>query len=306
MSNPYYENSHNSGRHGNSSNDYYDDHQEIGSSYVHQHMEAHDGHRDMGYHMYHDEQMSIEKRRLCDILSLIDHLNALDKMKAIDAIGDVSVTDDAAEGSPVEESSIQDPTKKTRRRGHDRKNTSVWLTGLPCDTTVASLLAAITDIAPIGKIYATAVNKPDTKRGHQHAAAKIVFWTHEGAQCLRDAIMEKHLLLPSDHDPAGFRIPVFQWNRVKAEAPKADDSRSRVLLMKGPHVLVNEKFLRHFFDAKFRYDTEYVRVLRVTKRETTLEWAFGGYRYQAAVAFKLLRQEMDGDVTVSYTRDPCT
>ncbi|KAM0327937.1 hypothetical protein ACHAQA_005336 [Verticillium albo-atrum] len=184
-------------------------------------------------------------------------------------------------------------------------NTAVWLTGLPPDTTVASLLGAIALVGPIGKISATFVDGPDAEKGHPNAAATIIFWDRQGALRLKDAITKGRLTFPSsqvvDDRP---RILRFQWNRVKS-APRQDSVSSRVLVITGAHAIVNEAVLSEFFRSKLPYDTEFVHTTHVAKRSTTLTWGFGSFPGQSLAAIIVLRQEFGKYVQTRFGCDPC-
>ncbi|KAJ2891529.1 hypothetical protein MKZ38_000231 [Zalerion maritima] len=88
----------------------------------------------------------------------------------------------------------------------DDQNASVWITGLPRSTNHRTLLTAILGVGPSGKVFACVVNAPEPEKGHQDAAAKLVFFTHDAA--LKMVRINMFLC-----NGAPCRV---SWNRIKA------------------------------------------------------------------------------------------
>lgn len=89
------------------------------------------------------------------------------------------------------------------------ESTSLWLTGLPADTTTTGLMSMLGRFRPLGRIYATHISPPeDDKLPDGTSAAKVVFFRRKDAERL---FVRARLA-------GGFKI---RWNRtLVAEAPQ--------------------------------------------------------------------------------------
>ncbi|KAF6841930.1 hypothetical protein CPLU01_00023 [Colletotrichum plurivorum] len=172
----------------------------------------------------------------------------------------------------------------------DNLNTSVWITGLPPTCTCKTLLVAMAQVGRLGKIWSTVINPPNPKEGKFYAAAKVVFFTREGAERLIHSVEAGRLVV------AG-RRPLAIFNRIKS-APQKESLKSRVVIFEGPVALVNECKLKEWFLTKFTYQTESVQLFahNSTRNTNVLEWSFGSYRGQAEAAVIAVTKELDAIV----------
>ena len=106
--------------------------------------------------------------------------------------------------SPAYGGSICNP-KNWSKDVPDSLNTVIWITGLPAKTETAALLNAMLGVGRLGKIWACVINRPLPYRGHVDAAAKIQFFTHDGAEKL---VLRNMFLC----NGAACRV---SWNRIK-------------------------------------------------------------------------------------------
>ncbi|KAK1729074.1 hypothetical protein CaCOL14_007868 [Colletotrichum acutatum] len=182
----------------------------------------------------------------------------------------------------------------------DNENTALFITGLPANCDHTLLLKAVAGCAPVGKVYATVINAPKPIEGRLLTAAKLVFFSRAGAENCFRAIKQRRLIV------GGLR-PRVVWNRIKSAA-QPNNSRSRVILIRGPSELVRRDVLDRWFSKKFSYQTEDVLERRVPQAGVTvLEWRFGSFRAQAEAATMFMcENELDGTkLEWRWGVDPC-
>lgn len=181
----------------------------------------------------------------------------------------------------------------------DERNCSFWITGLPAETTVHTLLRAIRNI---GRIYCTVISSPNPHRGLLTAAAKVVFFDEEAAQTFWDRYGRggQHQLPFVVDDLEA----IVQRNRVKVAAQRIPHC-TRVLCLSGTETLVNVNALSQEFQANFVSEMDQVLIhpAEDPDRIRIVEFHFGSFRCQSQSAFRLL-QGREG-VDVWYGRDPC-
>ncbi len=179
----------------------------------------------------------------------------------------------------------------------DSENCSLFITGLPPDTTVNQLLA---QIRGMGRVYATHINPPETKpSGHKTCAAKVVFFETAVAQRFYALYNPTGLLV------GGQRAHVA-LNRIKSAQPSAPPYVTRVLRVKGPERLVNVNYMLDFFRSKivFQMDEIITHPRAAGGGRATLEFRFGSYRVQAqSMRTALVREHPE--VRVRFEVDPC-
>ncbi|CAK7224391.1 hypothetical protein SBRCBS47491_005533 [Sporothrix bragantina] len=194
-------------------------------------------------------------------------------------------------------------------------NTSLFLMGLPPRATVGDLLRAVAALGPTGRVFAASVNPPDPARRLPLAAAKISFFTRPQAERLKAQIDGGQLVMwdSSSGDCSGTfgRSLTIRcaWNRDKKPPRQCvQASECRVLRIRGPADVVNFEALAAYFDEKFRYELQDVKVLGASSSsgagEQTMEWRFASFQSQAIAAKMALNQERKM-VRVEYGRDPC-
>ena len=194
-------------------------------------------------------------------------------------------------------------------------NTSLFLMGLPPNTSVGDLLRAIAMLGPTGRIFAASVNPPDPVRRLPLAAAKISYFTRTQAEQLK-ALVDAQQLVMLSKESATPHVVRCSWNRDK-KAPRrcVQASECRVLRLRGPRDVVNFAYLTAYFEGKFRYDLQDVQVVAhnhgqnesgggSSSDEQTMEWRFASFQSQAIAAKMALNQERKM-VRVEYGRDPC-
>ncbi|GKT50203.1 uncharacterized protein ColSpa_10384 [Colletotrichum spaethianum] len=179
------------------------------------------------------------------------------------------------------------------------QNTSLWMEGLPAGCTPHMLLGAIAQVRPTGKIWASYINPANPADNKPHAAAKIVFFSREGAESLLGANQAGRFLV-------GGRRPRITWNRIRTAARGTRDShKSRVVLIHGPAQYVNEPRLSQWFKQFFKFETEVVipREYRVNpggQAVQLLEWRFASTRCQGEAACMAIGLELRGMVECRY------
>ncbi|KAF9881374.1 hypothetical protein CkaCkLH20_01524 [Colletotrichum karsti] len=183
----------------------------------------------------------------------------------------------------------------------DSQNTSVWLTGLPAGCDTSMLMEAIVKTGKTGKIWASHINNADPRDHKPFAAAKIVFFTRDGADRLMAAVQQGRFRV-------GGRVPRAAWNRIKsATRPAKDKIHSRVLIIEGHISIVNKESLEEWFKSKFEFQTDQVVQRKYNARLgiNVLEWRFGSYRAQAEAAAIAITKELGGKVKWTHGDDPC-
>jgi len=180
----------------------------------------------------------------------------------------------------------------------EEENASLWIVGLEAGINVSKLLGCIAHLGRTGKIWATVISDAQPEKGHAGSAAKIVFFERVGAERVKNAIEQGRL-----NQFIGRSVRAT-FNRIRS-APQPASECSRVLLVRGPRVLVNREMLDRLFSERFMYQTECVTVIEEGAAMRVLEWRFGSFRSQAQAAGMLLSREYRGIVTWAYGKDPC-
>ncbi|KAI1389073.1 uncharacterized protein F4822DRAFT_429685 [Hypoxylon trugodes] len=206
-----------------------------------------------------------------------------------------------ARGSNQTEGNYRGDMSLPSNTGADVKeedNTNLWITGLPGSITYHELLGAITKT---GRIRSSVINQPN--EGTATAAASISFFKRQEAEVLYHAIDEGKLMI-------GGQFPRVRWNRNRVAEPKTTEYVSRVLLVVGDLQVVNREYLERFWAGKFVYDIDEVINHGTTTAEDSgplgrLEYRFGSWRAQAAMAAKSLNEELAGFLKTEFGKDPC-
>ncbi|KZL79093.1 f-box domain-containing protein [Colletotrichum incanum] len=179
------------------------------------------------------------------------------------------------------------------------QSTSLWMEGLPAGCTPQLLLGAIAQVGPTGKIWASYINPANAADNKPHAAAKVVFFSREGAEILLRASQAGMFLV-------GDRRPRVTWNRIRT-APRStiDSHKSRVVFIYGPAQYVNQPRLSQWFRGFFRFESEVViprdyRVKPGGQAVQLLEWRFASTRCQGEAAFMAIGLELRGMVECRY------
>ncbi|KAH6690473.1 hypothetical protein F5X68DRAFT_70313 [Plectosphaerella plurivora] len=180
----------------------------------------------------------------------------------------------------------------------DHLNCSLWIVGLYAGMTVSRLLHGVTLVGPTGKIFATVISDAQPDKGHNGAAAKIVFFDRVGAERLKAAIEAQRL-----DNILGRRVRV-SFNRIRS-APQVHSNLSRVLFIWGPRELVNHLRLHALFKDKVEYQTEAVVIHEDNADGAVIEWRFGSYRNQASAVNNYLSVEHNTTLRWMYADDPC-
>ncbi|CAK7199980.1 hypothetical protein SEUCBS139899_002668 [Sporothrix eucalyptigena] len=191
-------------------------------------------------------------------------------------------------------------------------NTSLFLMGLPPQATVGDLLRAVAALGPTGRVFAASVNPPDPARRLPLAAAKISFFTRQQAERLKSQIDAGQLVMwDISGASSGSRSLTIRcaWNRDKKPPRQCVQANEcRVLRIRGPADVVNFEALTAYFDEKFRYELQDIKVVgggtTANAGEQTMEWRFASFQSQAIAAKMALNQERKM-VRVEYGRDPC-
>ncbi|KAI1802616.1 hypothetical protein F4811DRAFT_563142 [Daldinia bambusicola] len=179
----------------------------------------------------------------------------------------------------------------------EEKNTSLWITGLPGSTTVSKLLARI---RKTGRVRSVVVNGPNETSST--AAASISFFRREDAEVLYNEIRQGRIIIEG-------MFPRVQWNRNRVGEEEIPGHASRVLLIAGDPLVVNQEYLDGFFKRKFVYDIDEIidhgTVPGVGGPISRLEYRFGSWRSQASFARLALSLELRGFLLAEYGEDPC-
>ncbi|KAK4200341.1 hypothetical protein QBC40DRAFT_200640 [Triangularia verruculosa] len=176
-------------------------------------------------------------------------------------------------------------------------NCSLFLVGLPPTVTTHELLQGVRNV---GRVYATHINPPEPEKGHEQAAAKVVFFERAAAGTYPSRVLchvhlvpkrmpmrlfigpSKRLDVPLGYPQhasekrfyhmattTGFRLPTYPppqhpirvtWNRIRSAEVDPTGLKSRVLLISGPPSIVNEEHLRAYFDRKLIYQVDEIIV----------------------------------------------
>lgn len=185
----------------------------------------------------------------------------------------------------------------------NRENCSFWVTNLPPDLTYGMLLASIRGM---GRIYCTHINPPDYSKGHETAAAKIVFFD----------IVAAHRFYATASDPSrgfvvnGMRAKV-SLNRIKVAARDEGGNQSRVLIIKGAWKGFDRESLEEWFSNRFQYDVDKVVYQAYSTEFKEIEFHFASFRCQAQAAHLALTKEGAGRAgsqiwSFRYGVDPCS
>lgn len=176
----------------------------------------------------------------------------------------------------------------------EESNTSIWITKLSADVTYTTLLR---NIRGAGRIKTAQIYPPNSQHPG-HAAAKITFFTNQGA---RNLVILTNI--------GGFsidgKVPTVVWNRNK-EPEKANEGLTRVLRITGPHDVVNRKTLEWFWGKYFYWNVDKVSDIGEITDDTSVIWYyFACWKGQAEAAKELLETHFPEMVKVTMERDPC-
>lgn len=179
------------------------------------------------------------------------------------------------------------------------QNCALWLTNLPPTVTYTQLLGSIRHF---GRIWCTYINEPNN-REHVTAAAKVVFFSAQAAAAFL------HAAWPSDLRGSmmiqGFPIKVA-YNRIKYPEKPCGQGESRVLIVTGHPMFVNEEALSAFFRQRFIYQVDRFQTLIQTTSRAVVEFSFGSYRCQSQMGLMALEKDRPlGFEKVEYGDDPC-
>lgn len=174
----------------------------------------------------------------------------------------------------------------------ESESCSLWITDLPPRCDVRMLLSQVVNC---DKVFATVISPPLPDQGKPYAAAKIVFWSRQGVDRLRQRAKEGRFF------PHVSPLPKVYMNRVRTKAAKPNWNVCRVLLIKGHRSIANEEYLRtKLFLDKFTWqDDGPPRVVREYPEThiRILEWRFGSWRCQAENAYGILMNKIyEGNV----------
>ena len=186
----------------------------------------------------------------------------------------------------------------------DCLNTSVFMEKLPGDLDYPGLLYSLRGTGRIFsvKIMAPVVARPgSTAAGANNintSAAKVHFWDRAGVNRFFSLCRAGLLLV-------GGRTPLARPNHYRTRPrPQHEHNRSRVVIIQGPHEIVNRRYLEWFFDLAFDWDVEAVFDLK-PKTEAIpsgvesgdlrrLEYRFASYRAQAVTAARRMEHAAAG------------
>ncbi|KAK4448056.1 hypothetical protein QBC34DRAFT_301633 [Podospora aff. communis PSN243] len=203
--------------------------------------------------------------------------------------------------SPAYRGNLSIPRNHSAQIPED-ENCSIFITGLPGDCTVHTVLRALHGTG-VGRVYFCHINRPqdDSNRpGRTTAAAKLVFFEAASASGFLQRHANEGFAVDGYHIQA-----VYNRNRV-AEAPERKNV-TRVLIISGPKEVVHEEVLEKLFRGHFEYQMDGpVITWGETETDRCLEWRFGSYRAQAQAACLFMRQNgIFSRVKVIYGQDPC-
>jgi hypothetical protein len=181
------------------------------------------------------------------------------------------------------------------------QNCSVWITGLPPNSTENQLLGAIRDT---GRVWACVMHPPTRLYGT--AAAKVTFFTAAAAQVMLGRTNAdgpgRPGLVVGDH------CAVVRPDRNPvAEATEPED-HTRVISIAGPREVVTVDNLAAFFRKDFIYEVDEIIPLVTGKVINVLEWRFASYRCQSQWAWRKIQDDAGfqaSNVRVRFERDPC-
>ncbi|KAI1137444.1 hypothetical protein F5Y05DRAFT_419372 [Hypoxylon sp. FL0543] len=161
---------------------------------------------------------------------------------------------------------------------------SIWVTGLPPNCTIKQLLSSIRSA---GKIFSCNVNLPSGS--NLTSAAKIVFWDRDSTNRFLNQYVWGTFRV-------GYYKPKVMLNRILV-ASQLPSTCSRVVRVVGPDAIVNEEYLRQYFERHFFYDLEeYFLYHHETDTSTSrVEFRFASYRAQAAAASVWLDRARTGN-----------
>ncbi|KAM7213721.1 hypothetical protein V8F06_010920 [Rhypophila decipiens] len=153
-----------------------------------------------------------------------------------------------------------------------------------------------------GRVWALHINNSEAGRTRTFAGAKLVFFSVLGAQRFARNYMHQGQLR--------FRGKVawIRYNRDPIPEPQGWRNCSRCLRIRGPNRLADPGFIFNFFEGKFEYELADVIGHARNSVYTDFEIQFGSYRAQAAMAYKLLKEDPvftnDDNFQVNFAPDP--
>lgn len=130
----------------------------------------------------------------------------------------------------------------------DSGNCALRILNLPEDVTCGELLS---HIIGMGRVYSTEINK-SVSEDVVTASAKIEFFTHDAANAFRISVWRDGLVIQG-------RPACVTWYRGRSEEVNASGDASRVLIVQGLSMVVNDRYLTKLFS--FRFTSDLVRVI---------------------------------------------
>ncbi|KAI5927542.1 hypothetical protein F4810DRAFT_721141 [Camillea tinctor] len=190
----------------------------------------------------------------------------------------------------------------------DAENCSIFVTELPSGLTYKMLFDSIRDV---GKVSHCHINLPTAD--HRGAAAKLVFFDHEGVVRFFGQVNSGTLTV-------GGRNPRAMYNRIKARPmPTSQGRTSRVLKIYGPTQIINDPHLSQLLqNAGLDYNLESIETIRQNAKTTGLEYRFASCRAQSLRARAIIRihqqqvrnqqgaeAQLWAQVRMAWGDDPC-
>ncbi|KAI0443617.1 hypothetical protein F4803DRAFT_549887 [Xylaria telfairii] len=178
----------------------------------------------------------------------------------------------------------------------DKQNCRLWITGLPAQCTVHTLLEGIRGIGPVFACHIiTSCAKPwDT------AAASLTFFTADAA----NRFLERAAVQPFT---VAKHIAKVSRHRIHAESTHVN-GRSRVLRIVGDPMIVRPQYLAQVFSENWliRFDTDFIHFHTDSSGAwNEIIWAFGSFRGQAQVIYAKINRYYVGLARAMYLADPC-
>ncbi|KAI1079231.1 hypothetical protein F5B20DRAFT_590926 [Whalleya microplaca] len=155
------------------------------------------------------------------------------------------------------------------------ENCCVFVAGLPKWCSARDL---VQQIRGCGNVYE--INIKPANEQHRSTAAQVIFWEASGATRLIEKCSSGSIVIAS-HQARALRSMI----RV---APRGPSRATRVLIIKGPSVVVNRPFLESFVFTRFDYSLEEV-VQHTGATAQYLEYRFVSFRGQAERAMTAIQ-----------------
>ena len=159
-----------------------------------------------------------------------------------------------------------------------QERTCIYINNLPPHCTPNQILGSIRGI---GKVWSLQIQPPSQK--HKNRMAELTFWD-------RPATDRFLLLSRTGNFKVGTLTSRVEMTQLRGKV-YSTTTASRVVGLRGPPEIINEEFLRGFFQrCNIKYEIDCIKILFQDTTATHLEFHFASFHRQAEEVFQYIQK----------------